>query len=110
MMDLFLARLAGRRRPSSISNLLPWHHGGGVVVILSAGRDRLHHPYAGPLDLADQLSRRDGTHAKHHDPFVDRVARLGHQADDLDAKISRDSRSEERRVGKECRSRWSPYH
>ena len=22
----------------------------------------------------------------------------------------RDSRSEERRVGKECRSRWSPYH
>ena len=26
----------------------------------------------------------------------------------LDA--GRDSRSEERRVGKECRSRWSPYH
>src|SRR5258706_16204462 len=24
--------------------------------------------------------------------------------------LSRDSRSEERRVGKECRSRWSPYH
>src|SRR5215475_13205844 len=23
---------------------------------------------------------------------------------------ARDSRSEERRVGKECRSRWSPYH
>src|SRR5687767_15486794 len=23
---------------------------------------------------------------------------------------SRDARSEERRVGKECRSRWSPYH
>ena len=23
---------------------------------------------------------------------------------------SGDSRSEERRVGKECRSRWSPYH
>ena len=22
----------------------------------------------------------------------------------------RDERSEERRVGKECRSRWSPYH
>ena len=22
----------------------------------------------------------------------------------------RDARSEERRVGKECRSRWSPYH
>jgi len=24
--------------------------------------------------------------------------------------ISHDERSEERRVGKECRSRWSPYH
>ena len=24
--------------------------------------------------------------------------------------ISTDDRSEERRVGKECRSRWSPYH
>src|SRR3712207_3343149 len=23
---------------------------------------------------------------------------------------AKDSRSEERRVGKECRSRWSPYH
>ena len=24
--------------------------------------------------------------------------------------IDNDQRSEERRVGKECRSRWSPYH
>ena len=24
--------------------------------------------------------------------------------------VLRDDRSEERRVGKECRSRWSPYH
>src|SRR3989442_14931138 len=24
--------------------------------------------------------------------------------------VSADTRSEERRVGKECRSRWSPYH
>ena len=28
----------------------------------------------------------------------------------LDKKITRCVRSEERRVGKECRSRWSPYH
>ena len=26
------------------------------------------------------------------------------------AAIGADERSEERRVGKECRSRWSPYH
>ena len=24
--------------------------------------------------------------------------------------VAREARSEERRVGKECRSRWSPYH
>ena len=29
---------------------------------------------------------------------------------DRDGKIIKYGRSEERRVGKECRSRWSPYH
>ena len=28
----------------------------------------------------------------------------------ISAKEARTTRSEERRVGKECRSRWSPYH
>jgi len=28
----------------------------------------------------------------------------------LENGLDRKSRSEERRVGKECRSRWSPYH
>src|SRR3712207_3851788 len=28
----------------------------------------------------------------------------------LDIPVMHDDRSEERRVGKECRSRWSPYH
>ena len=28
----------------------------------------------------------------------------------LSVSVSSHSRSEERRVGKECRSRWSPYH
>ena len=27
-----------------------------------------------------------------------------------EVKKAKDTRSEERRVGKECRSRWSPYH
>ena len=30
--------------------------------------------------------------------------------DDMDIQQSYPFRSEERRVGKECRSRWSPYH
>ena len=28
----------------------------------------------------------------------------------VNEKVSLHRRSEERRVGKECRSRWSPYH
>src|SRR2546426_1006431 len=39
---------------------------------------------------------------------------IAKQLDVLEAKIEslriRQQRSEERRVGKECRSRWSPYH
>src|SRR5256886_11633831 len=31
-------------------------------------------------------------------------------ADEIYEHLTYDGRSEERRVGKECRSRWSPYH
>src|SRR5215475_12961968 len=32
------------------------------------------------------------------------------KADELEDVLVQPGRSEERRVGKECRSRWSPYH
>ena len=42
--------------------------------------------------------------------YVNYYAKLGPGiANFLDAG-EKSSRSEERRVGKECRSRWSPYH
>ena len=34
------------------------------------------------------------------------LARISQKQDKIEVK----ARSEERRVGKECRSRWSPYH
>ena len=34
----------------------------------------------------------------------------GHQIVYFDNGATTQRRSEERRVGKECRSRWSPYH
>src|SRR3712207_9210790 len=55
-------------------------------------------------------------------PFVDRVRPLIDLREQVvtfkpagvitndNVGIQIDSRSEERRVGKECRSRWSPYH
>ena len=33
-----------------------------------------------------------------------------HEVPYIDLKLRHGIRSEERRVGKECRSRWSPYH
>ena len=33
-----------------------------------------------------------------------------HALKEMGVSIRREPRSEERRVGKECRSRWSPYH
>ena len=37
-----------------------------------------------------------------------KIAEMAGEDDDLEEEET--SRSEERRVGKECRSRWSPYH
>src|SRR2546430_15688013 len=43
--------------------------------------------------------------------FLNEAQRLLRSADDaVQAAQSAQARSEERRVGKECRSRWSPYH
>ena len=43
---------------------------------------------------------------------LDRPTLFGHKerASRKKQQESSDGRSEERRVGKECRSRWSPYH
>src|SRR5690349_7259082 len=61
-------------------------------------RERAHR-----RDLADEARRGRGA----IDPFAGgggAMRRLGEQA------LKMAERSEERRVGKECRSRWSPYH
>ena len=41
-----------------------------------------------------------GGHIEPGESFTDAVIR----------EVQEETRSEERRVGKECRSRWSPYH
>ena len=63
--------------------------------------------YAGASDDLDNIS--DGaTVAIPNDPTNEGRALLLLQ--DLGLITLSDPRSEERRVGKECRSRWSPYH
>ena len=52
--------------------------------------------------LADQANRRRNG---------DRVCFAANQhINPTNVCVLRNTRSEERRVGKECRSRWSPYH
>ena len=44
------------------------------------------------------------------DELRDRIDTIFTKDDKFAYTIPVDTRSEERRVGKECRSRWSPYH
>ena len=69
--------------------------------------DAFHHLTLDLLHQPDLLSHPNGAHAIAEVTVVMesldgvREGRLGRE---------RPVRSEERRVGKECRSRWSPYH
>ena len=62
---------------------------------------------------------RDGTQREGVSLTAEDKARIARELDSLGihyieagfpASNPKDLRSEERRVGKECRSRWSPYH
>ena len=61
---------------------------------------------AGGRDILEALKKIKSSAA----PFVSRGDRSGTHIAELDLWKLAGIRSEERRVGKECRSRWSPYH
>src|SRR2546427_314744 len=48
--------------------------------------------------------------AKFTAPLVDTPKTVQVKNEEIIKQTGATSRSEERRVGKECRSRWSPYH
>ena len=56
---------------------------------------------ASTVTLCDILSARDAL------LVIDKV---NSNREATETRINKVIRSEERRVGKECRSRWSPYH
>src|SRR5258708_37873426 len=89
---------------------LPGHH----LFGLHPGSARclaglIHRPQALSDPLIVAIARfavkfREGRHAR-------RPGGCGlHESPGIVSAETLDSRSEERRVGKECRSRWSPYH
>ena len=80
----------------------PWWYKLGILVFgavfcvsaFMAGRDYL--AAKKEADAFDSLSKLAADYAEEKAP--------------ADLTESAGERSEERRVGKECRSRWSPYH
>src|SRR5260221_13752139 len=76
----------------------------GILETLAGLRFPLYrHRSDDPGPTGNRGKFLEATLAEHR-RAVDLVALLRYRADDLV------TRSEERRVGKECRSRWSPYH
>src|SRR2546426_8817120 len=96
---------------------------GGLAVVAKAGRSTLapgpsHHVpdvlHPGRT-LALHACRDDRNHPPgfHSDRSCERTGGADRRLPACSAEFAdthRDTRSEERRVGKECRSRWSPYH
>ena len=98
-------------RPSSdrvretLFNWLMSRLGGARVLDLFAGSGALGLEAVSRGAAQATLVERDAALSRQ---LRESVARLG--AQDQIAVVQADARSEERRVGKECRSRWSPYH
>ena len=70
------------------------------------------HVEAGQV-IADGPSTANGELALGKNPLIGFMTWEGYNYEDavlLSERLVMDDRSEERRVGKECRSRWSPYH
>ena len=66
-----------------------------------------------PYDRSVYYYETDRMQIVHHSNYIRWIeeARLDWMKQiGWDYKSIEDDRSEERRVGKECRSRWSPYH
>ena len=58
-------------------------------------------------DRTCKTNEKENKYAEYQKEHQCRLDRAGHDAGDGRSGLTR---SEERRVGKECRSRWSPYH
>src|SRR3712207_4887229 len=98
---------------------------GGLYLDVDAAVDHGHElarDGAAILDVGGESTRPGADEVPETDeiervvPVVERLAQAsGPDAprvsiDTRKARVAEQARSEERRVGKECRSRWSPYH
>src|SRR3712207_9441077 len=81
----------------------------GVTGVQTCALPIYHHMKAFSIWLAGGGIKGGVTYGAT-DEFGYNVAENPVHVNDLHATLLHLMRSEERRVGKECRSRWSPYH
>ena len=65
------------------------------------------------ISITEGYGLSEASPTTHSTPIlgIKKPGSVGIPLPDTDARIvDAEDRSEERRVGKECRSRWSPYH
>ena len=75
---------------------------GGSALAADLAKSLLNDTLSIPFDVVKDY---DLPHYADHNTLVIASSHSGNTEETLSAE-----RSEERRVGKECRSRWSPYH
>src|SRR3989441_12964098 len=86
------------------------------AVELAPGQSQIERPLepgASALDILEEVAveRLDLDAVQERlDALLAAQPRMGEVAAAGEVLDTRHARSEERRVGKECRSRWSPYH
>ena len=73
---------------------IDWSFAKTGVAVLDLSTDKVDIIYSGLIET---------------DPKDEPMERVRHSLHEV-IKLYNKHRSEERRVGKECRSRWSPYH
>ena len=74
-------------------------------TILSENTSNLSVGQAKRIDIARNYLKESSIYI-----FDEATAAIDKEKRELFYKLIKKLRSEERRVGKECRSRWSPYH
>src|SRR2546425_12954459 len=91
---------------------LPAPVDGGLVDVEGLDPERAEHKRVPPsLAVGGELGQQGPTcRPEPGAKFVDHRYCGPYVAVLLERRVDEPTRSEERRVGKECRSRWSPYH